>query len=103
MNLRNNRLRLQQWQLAERQRYLDELEALAARLRGDARRLREEIDSADLRDMPGPGVPTTVYQLFLRPLIDRREKLDRSISTLDAQIVETRDAIVAAQQKIRTF
>ena len=44
MNGRQNLYRLQHWLLAERQRYLDDLEALAARLRADVENLALEID-----------------------------------------------------------
>jgi flagellar export protein FliJ len=101
MRIRDNRLRLQQWQLAERQRYLAELESLIARLRGDAERLREEIDTAALRGLAGER--TAAYQLFVRPLIERREKLARTISTIEEQIEEARGAVLAAQQEVRIF
>jgi len=101
MSIRENRFRLQQWQLAERQRYLNELESLASRLRGDAQRLREEIDATDPQDTLGDR--KTVYQLFVRPLVERRDKLTRSILALDAQIAETRDSLTAAQQEMKVF
>lgn len=46
MNSRNNLHRTPQWQLADRQRYLSELEALGERVRADVRRLRQEIEEA---------------------------------------------------------
>lgn len=101
MNMRDNRFRLQQWHLAERQRYLGELESLAARLRGDAERLGDEIAAVDPQTFVDDR--TVVYRLFIRPLIERRDKLNRSISTLDAQIAETRDAVAGAQREMRSY
>jgi len=101
MSTRDNRLRLRQWQLTERQRYLDELEALAARLRGDAEELQAEIAAAERQDPTGDRV--TSYRLLVRPLIERRDKLTRSIATLDAQVAETRLALAAARQEMRVY
>jgi hypothetical protein len=99
MNSRSNFRRTQQWQLAERQRYLTELEALSEKLRGDVERLRAEIDEAGGVD----AVPSNARldPLFVRPLIDRREKLLRSVAEIDAQIVEARAAVAAALQEAK--
>jgi len=99
MNSRYSFHRAQQWQLAERQRYLNELESLAERLRVDAERLSGEIDFASA----GHAVTTNAGAdpMFLRPLLDRHEKLVRSIAEIDAQIVEAQDAVLTAQQETR--
>jgi flagellar protein FliJ len=98
MNSRNNLQLAQQWQLAERQRYLTELESLGDRLRIDVDRLREEIDRSG-----GDALPTNskVDPLYIRPLLDRRDKLMRSITEIDAQIAEARAAVIAAQQEAK--
>jgi len=99
MNSRDAFHRTQQWQLAERQRYLTELEALGDRLRADVERLREEVDQAGGAD----ALPTNLRldPLFIRPLVDRRDKLLRSIAEIDAQIVEARAAVTTAQQEVK--
>jgi hypothetical protein len=99
MNSRNNFHRTQQWHLAERQRYLTELEALRERLRADAETLAAEIDEAGGID----ALPSNrrLDPLFIRPLVDRREKLLVSIAEVDAQIVEARAAVAAAQQEAK--
>jgi flagellar protein FliJ len=99
MNGRSNTYRLQQWQLAERQRYLNELESLGGRLRADVERLREEIDRAGGPD----AVPSNsrIDPLFIRPLLDRRDKLMGSIAEIDRQIAEAREAVTAAQQEMK--
>ena len=98
MNGRSNRYRLHHWQLAERQRYLKELESLSERLRADIERLGEEIgdaggDTASLQSRIDP--------LFVRPLLDRRDKMQRSIDEIDAQIAEARAALAGAQQEMK--
>jgi flagellar protein FliJ len=98
MNSRDHVLRTQQWQLAERQRYLTDLEALAERLRADVDRLREEIDQSGGEVLLGSG---RVDPLFIKPLVERRDKLLGSITEIDAQIAEARDAVSSAQQEMK--
>jgi hypothetical protein len=101
MNSRSNFQRLQQWQLADRQRYLTELEALGDKLRADVEHLGMEIDQLGGVEL----VPTRARAdpRFMRPLIDRREKLLRSITEIDEQIVEARAAVTSVQQETRLF
>jgi flagellar protein FliJ len=99
MNGHSNRYRLHHWQLAERQRYLKELESLGERLRADVERLGEEIDEAG-----GAGaVPANgrIDPLFVRPLLDRRDKLLGSIAEVDAQTVDARAAVAASHQEVK--
>jgi flagellar FliJ protein len=97
MSSRQSAHRTQQWQLAERQRYLAELQSLGDRLRADVDRLRDEIVQSGGAD----AVPTNprLDPLFVRPLLERREKLTRSIAEIDAQIVEAQAAVTTAQQE----
>ena len=99
MNSHRNFHRSQQWQLAERQRYLSELEALGARVRTDVERLRGEIEEAGGAE----ALPSNrrLDPLFIRPLVDRQEKLMRSVAEIDAQIIEARAAVETAQQEVR--
>jgi flagellar protein FliJ len=99
MNSRNRVHRTQQWQLAERQRYLAELESLGGKLRADLDRLNDEIEQAG--GVGAVSVSSRLDPLFLRPLIDRRDKLQRSIDEIDAQIVEAQAAVATAQQEAR--
>jgi len=99
MNSRSSLHRTQQWQLAERQRYLSELQSLGERLRADVERLRAEIDEAGGdRALPTNG---GFDPLFIRPLIERRDKLLRSIGEIDAQIDEARAAVTSAQREAK--
>jgi len=99
MNSRNRVHRTQQWQLAERQRYLIELESLGGKLRADIDRLNQEIEQAG--GVGAAPVSSRLDPLFLRPLIDRRDKLQRSIDEVDAQIIEARAAVATAQQEAK--
>jgi len=99
MNSRSSLRRTQQWQLAEQQRYLSELEALGEKLRADIARLNEQIGEAGGDNAAVPD--RELVLLFIRPLIARREKLQRSIGEIDAQIVDARAALAKTQQEAR--
>jgi len=94
MSARDHLQRLQVWQLAERRRYLADLESLAARLRADVERLRDEIGEAG-------GDAKQAHAVFVRPLVDRRDKLLGSIAEIDVQIDEAREAVASAEQEVR--
>ena len=98
MYARRNFHRQQHWQLAERQRYLTELESLAERLCADIERMNGEIGQTMAADAAETG---QVHGVFLRPLINRRDKLRRSVAEIDTQIAEARAAVAVAQQEIR--
>jgi primosomal protein N'' len=96
MNARQNMFRQQHWHLAERQRYLTDLEALADRLRADAVALSGEIEESGLgAESPAPR------SAFVAPLVDRHEKLVRTIAELETQIAEARQAVATAQQEVK--
>jgi hypothetical protein len=101
MNGRQNLYRLQHWMLAERQRYLDDLEALASRLRVDVENLAGEIDEAGSSGASAEF--RAVYPMAVGPLVERRDKLVRTIAEIEEQIVEARDAVAASQQEVKIF
>jgi hypothetical protein len=92
MNGRQNTFRLQHWQLAERQRYLADLESLALRLRADVDELNREIERS------GAAEPVSVAALA-----ERRDKLVGTISEVDGQVAEAREAVASAQQEVKVF
>lgn len=97
MSVRENLLRLHRWRLQERQEYLAGLESLTERLRADAARLQEEIDDSGPADsLVGSAVPP-----FLAPLIERRAKIERSMTEIEGQIDEARGLVEAAQQEVK--
>jgi hypothetical protein len=101
MNGRQNLYRLQHWLLAERQRYLGDLETLAARLRADVENLAREIDEAG--SSRASAELKAVYPMFVGPLVERRDKLVRTITEIEAQIVEARDAVATSQQEVKVY
>jgi hypothetical protein len=101
MNGRQNLYRLQHWLLAERQRYLDDLETLAARLRLDVENLDREIGEAGSSEASAEF--KAVYPMFIAPLLERRNKLVGTIAEIDAQIAEAREAVATSQQEVKVF
>lgn len=101
MNGRQNLYRLQHWMLAERQRYLADLEALASRLRTDVENLAGEIDEAGSSN--ASVELKAVYSMAVGPLVERRDKLVRTIAEIEEQIVEVRDAVAVSQQEVKIF
>jgi chromosome segregation ATPase len=99
MQGRHNQFRLQHWQLAERQRYLADLESLIARLRADVESLDQQIESAGQSDQSDDMNPLTLA--WLDPLHERRDKLTRTIAEVDEQLVAARGAVASAQQEVR--
>jgi multidrug resistance efflux pump len=99
MNSRDAFHRAQHWQLAERQRYLSGLEALDEKLRADVEALAAEIDLAGGADAL-PSNPR-LDPHFIRPLVERRDKLQRSIAEVEAQITDARNAVAAARQELK--
>jgi len=99
MSVRENLLRLHRWRLQERQDYLAGLESLMERLRADAARLQEEIGESEAAN--GPAANGGDPPAYLAPLIERRTKIERSMAEIEAQIVEAREMVEAAQQEVK--
>ncbi|HEX3883154.1 MAG TPA: hypothetical protein VHW66_10885 [Stellaceae bacterium] len=105
MSVRDNLLRLHRWRLQERQDYLAGLESLMERLRADARRLQDEIAETE-RAAGRPanhlaGNDAGGSALYLGPMLDRREKIERSLAEIEVQIEEARETVAAAQQEVK--
>jgi hypothetical protein len=101
MTGRQNVYRLQHWLLAERQRYLDDLEALAARLRADVDNLAREI--AEAGSSKASAELKAIYPMAVGPLVERRDKLVGTIAEIDVQIAEAREAVATSQQEVKVF
>src|SRR6185437_8402194 len=100
-----NLLRLHRWRLQERQDYLVGLESLMERLRADARRLQDEIAETErAAGRPANNAPanyTIEPTLYLAPMLERRQKIERSMAEIEAQIEEARETVASAQQEVK--
>jgi flagellar export protein FliJ len=95
-------IRVHRWQLDERRRYLSGLDALAERLRADALRVEEEARGEARAAGLFPEAGRT-YPLFIRVLIERRRKIERSIAEVEAQIEEAREAVSEAFREVKRY
>lgn len=102
MSVADNVLRQHRWELDERRRFLTGLESLALRLRRDAQRLQREIEeeSGTGRLLRQTGAP---YPVFVEPLIERGQRLGRSIAEIERQIFEAREAVAATEQQVKLY
>lgn len=102
MSMVEKLLRLHRWQLEERRRYLTGLEALAERLRADALRLTADPDAAV--EAPDPARPRDAEgYASSRKSVERRAKLEHSITEIESQIVEARAAVAAAESEVAHY
>jgi flagellar FliJ protein len=102
MTVLDNLLRLHRWQLEERQRYLADLELLADRLRADAFRLQQEAEEEARAGGVSLDAPDGARGfLLIRPLLERRRKLERSAAEIDGQVADARAAVEAAEQEVK--
>ena len=95
-------VRLRQWRLGEIRRKVEDLEHLAARLRGEIAGL----EAAILREWPG-GVAAADGPRGRGEARDaavrRCETLRRSLAAVEAELAATRDEVAAADRELGKF
>ena len=86
-------LRLQKWTLDEKRRQATDLEALIERLRGDIRRLQDEVanETETARNDLELQRMLPDYKLMMQ---ERRERIEKSIADLTAELDKLRDQIM---------
>ncbi|HZB93568.1 MAG TPA: flagellar export protein FliJ [Stellaceae bacterium] len=95
-------IRLHRWQLDERRRELAALEALAAKLAEERRKLEAE-DERERQVASGSPEAAFAYAGYARSLIDRRRRLAQSEAELARQIAEAREALAEAYQEVKRY
>lgn len=95
-------IRLHRWQIDERKRHLADLEALAAKLREEQRRLalEEEREQAAASASPEGAY---AYAGYAHGLIERRRKLVQSLAEIDGQVAKAREALAEAFQEVKRY
>jgi flagellar export protein FliJ len=87
-----SQIRLHKWQVDEAQRRVAELLRLEERFRADRARL--DIELANEQSVAAGSVEASLtYAAFAQRLIERRERLDRSIAEVAEQIDQARDGL----------
>ena len=102
MSTLDSLIRLHRWQLDEQRRRVAELEALAAKLRGDVQRLDAEQTSE--QEFAGRSPEASFgYGSYASALIERRRKLHQSLVDAEKQINAAREALAEAFQEAKRY
>ncbi|HLZ68148.1 MAG TPA: flagellar export protein FliJ [Aliidongia sp.] len=97
-----SQIRLHKWTVDEAQRQLSELMRLADRLRQDladleAEAVREQQAAAQSLEA------SMTFAAYVERVIERREKLNRSIAEVEGQIEQAREALKDAFAELKKF
>ena len=95
-----NLIRLHRWRLDEKRRNLAELERLAEELRGQARRLEDELKSEQKTASLSPE-GTFAYAAYAKAVIARRAKLAASLTEAKQKIAQAADDVTESFQELK--
>jgi flagellar export protein FliJ len=95
-------IRVHRWQLDERRQQLAELERLEERLRGEERRLDDELLSEQRAAAASPEA-ASAYPNYAKALADRRAKLTLSLQGVQAQLVQAREALAESFAEVKRY
>jgi flagellar FliJ protein len=95
-------IRLQRWQLDERRQQLAELERLEEKLKGEVRRLIEEL-AAEQQAATSSAAGAFAYAGYAKVVLDRQSRLDHSLAEVQGQIVQTRESLADAFAEVKRY
>ena len=93
-------LRLQKWTLDEKRRQATDLEALIERLRGDIRRLDDEV-AREIEAARNDIELQRVLPDYKRMMAERRERIEKSVADLTAELDKLRDQIMESFAELK--
>ncbi len=93
-------LRLQKWTLDEKRRQATDLEALIERLRGDIRRLDEEV-ATEIEAARNELELQRVLPDYKRVMTERRERIEKSVADLTSELDRLRDQIMESFAELK--
>ncbi|GAB2175393.1 flagellar FliJ family protein [Dongia sp. agr-C8] len=93
-------LRLQKWTLDEKRRQATDLEALIERLRGDIRRLEEEVAN-EVEAARNDIELSRMLPDYKRTMAERRERIEKSVADLSAELDKLRDQIMESFAELK--
>jgi uncharacterized phage infection (PIP) family protein YhgE len=93
-------LRLQKWTLDEKRRQATDLEALIERLRGDIRRLDEEVAN-EVEAARNDLELSRVLPDYKKTMAQRRERIEKSVADLTAELDKLRDQIMESFAELK--
>ncbi len=95
-------VRLHKWKVDEKRRALGELQALADRLAEEKRRLEDEV-LAEQAAAKASGEVVFGYGAYAKTVIERRKRLEQSISQVERQIEAATDEMAEAFQELKRY
>ncbi len=102
MSTLDSLIRLHRWQLDEQRRQVAEFEALGDRLRMELHRLDdEELDEQQVA--VDSHEASFAYSGYARTLIDRRDRLAKSLADTEQQTLRAREALESAFQEVKRY
>jgi flagellar export protein FliJ len=93
-------LRLQKWTLDEKRRQATDLEALIERLRGDIRRLDDEVAN-EVEAARNDIELSRMLPDYKRMMAQRRERIEKSVADLTAELDKLRDQIMESFAELK--
>ena len=93
-------LRLQKWSLDEKRRQAADLEALIERLRGDIRRLDDEV-AHETETARANLELQRVLPDYRRVMAERRERIEKSVGDLSTELEKLRDQIMESFAELK--
>jgi flagellar export protein FliJ len=93
-------LRLQKWTLDEKRRQATDLEALIERLRGDIRRLEEEVAN-EVEAARNDLELSRMLPDYKKTMAERRERIEKSVADLTAELDKLRDQIMESFAELK--
>ena len=93
-------LRLQKWTLDEKRRQATDLEALIERLRGDIRRLDDEVAN-EVETARNDLELQRMLPEYKRTMAERRERIEKSVADLSAELDKLRDQIMESFAELK--
>lgn len=104
MSRLDSMIRLNRWQLDEKRRRLVELETMAEDTRRRIGALEREMhDEAQVSDADAGRSHPGSWQAYAQSVRERRENLEVTLATIEAQVGEMNEQIAAAFQELKKF
>jgi flagellar export protein FliJ len=96
-------IRLHQWMVDERRRKLGELLKMLAELEDRSRHLEAELVAEQKAAAKAPETAGFLYGNYARHVIERRERLAKSIASTESQITAAREELNEAYRELKKF
>lgn len=96
-------IRLHQWMVDERRRKLGDLLKMLAELEDQSKRLEAEVVDEQKAAANAPETAGFLYGNYARHVIERRERLAKSIASTETQIAAAREELNETYRELKKF